>query len=135
MNQDELDVILDSHKRWLENDGGKRAVLPAENLSGANLRQVDLRRADLQSADLRGADLYEADLRGADLDFSVIPISWEPLGWIIDESQAIQILYHAFSMVCDSAQFNRLRNMALPFVNRFCEVEGAKELKPVQVEE
>ena len=59
---DNLEKILEEHKKWLSGDGGIRA-----NLIGADLREADLREADLREADLIGADLREADLIGADL--------------------------------------------------------------------
>ena len=62
MTQEELNVILENHKKWLRVIGGERA-----NLSGANLCGADLRGADLCGAYLCGADLYDANLRGADL--------------------------------------------------------------------
>ena len=62
MNRLELDRILDTHKKWLQDDGGEKA-----DLCGANLCEANLRRANLRGADLCGANLYEADLRGADL--------------------------------------------------------------------
>lgn len=52
MTQEELNVILENHKKWLQRIGGERA-----NLSGAYLRDEYLRDADLRGADLRGADL------------------------------------------------------------------------------
>ena len=62
MNKAELDIILEDHKKYLDNDGGERA-----NLWGADLRKADLREADLRGANLRGANLWGANLRGADL--------------------------------------------------------------------
>lgn len=83
MTQNELDKILENHKKWLNGeDGGSRANLQGANLRGANLQVADLRGADLRDvnlwdaalqgaklwgADLRGANLQAADLRGADL--------------------------------------------------------------------
>ena len=68
MKQEELNSIVELHRKWLYNeDGGKRADLSFENLRGADLRDANLRGADLRGADLRGADLRGADLRGADL--------------------------------------------------------------------
>ena len=56
MERQELNSILELHRKWLYNEeGGKRADLSFENLYGANLR----------GANLRGANLYGADLRGA----------------------------------------------------------------------
>ena len=57
-----LEKILEEHKKWLNGEGGIRA-----DLRGADLRRADLSRADLRGADLRRADLSRADLRGADL--------------------------------------------------------------------
>ena len=68
MTKEELALILDKHKKWLNNDpDGERANLRGADLSYANLRGADLRGADLRDADLRGAELRDADLRGADL--------------------------------------------------------------------
>ena len=62
MNKQELQVILDNHKKWLYDEGGERA-----NLRHADLRHADLRYADLRHADLSDADLSDANLRGANL--------------------------------------------------------------------
>lgn len=67
MTQEELNVILENHKKWLRVIGGERANLSDANLCGANLRGADLRDAHLCGADLRGADLCGANLRGANL--------------------------------------------------------------------
>ena len=63
ISKEELDEILEKHKKWLSNEkGGERA-----NLSCTKLQEVDLRGANLMSADLYGADLKGASLRWADL--------------------------------------------------------------------
>lgn len=72
MNANELKKVLDSHRKWLNNDGGERANLSGANLSGANLRDANLRGADLRGAylsgaNLRGANLSYANLSGANL--------------------------------------------------------------------
>ena len=83
MTKEELDKVLESHKKWLHgNCCGKRADLCGAELCGADLsgaslygaelygadlRDADLCGADLRGADLRGAELHDADLRGADL--------------------------------------------------------------------
>jgi uncharacterized protein YjbI with pentapeptide repeats len=68
MNQQELDLILESHKKWLKcEEGGSRADLRDADLRDADLRDVDLRGANLRGANLRGADLRGADLRDANL--------------------------------------------------------------------
>ncbi|HAO6389352.1 TPA: pentapeptide repeat-containing protein [Listeria monocytogenes] len=75
MKQEELDIILENHGKWLFNEGGDRADLSNAdlkntNLRFANLRLADLRGADLSYANLRFANLRFADLRGADLSYA-----------------------------------------------------------------
>ena len=73
MKQEELNIILEKHKKWLnDEEGGKRANLRSAdlscaNLSCANLSCADLRWADLSCANLRSANLSRADLSGANL--------------------------------------------------------------------
>ncbi|ALX68686.1 hypothetical protein AV643_06385 [Listeria monocytogenes] len=75
MKQEELDIILENHGKWLLNEGGERANLSNidlknTNLRFANLRLAYLRGADLSNANLRGANLRHADLRRADLSYA-----------------------------------------------------------------
>ncbi|EAC2617977.1 pentapeptide repeat-containing protein [Listeria monocytogenes] len=65
MNQEELDIILENHGKWLLNEGGERA-----DLSNADLKNTNLRFANLRLADLRGAYLSYANFRGVDLRFA-----------------------------------------------------------------
>ena len=67
MNQKDLQQILDDHKKWINDDGGKRADLRDSDLSDSYLRGADLRDSDLRGSDLRGADLRGSYLRGSDL--------------------------------------------------------------------
>jgi hypothetical protein len=67
MKQEELNLILENHKKWLNDDGGIRANLWTANLSGASLSRANLRGADLSDANLSGADLSDASLSGANL--------------------------------------------------------------------
>ena len=116
ISKEELDKIIDNHKKWLQSGGeeGERADLSSANLRYAdlsyadlryanlryaNLRYADLSYADLSSADLRSADLSYADLsyanlRYADLDFSAFPLWCGGLDVHIDDKQATQLLYH-----------------------------------------
>ncbi|HFK0794707.1 pentapeptide repeat-containing protein [Listeria monocytogenes] len=57
MKQEELDIILENHGKWLRNEGGDSA-----DLSNADLKNTNLRGANLRFADLRGADLSDANL-------------------------------------------------------------------------
>ncbi|EAF9608466.1 hypothetical protein A6C65_11340 [Listeria monocytogenes] len=68
MKQEELNIILDNHEKWLRGEGGEKA-----DLSFADLRSADLRNANLSSADLSSADLRSADLRNANLTW----INWQ----------------------------------------------------------
>ncbi|EAG9606764.1 hypothetical protein D4B05_14810, partial [Listeria monocytogenes] len=52
MKQEELDIILENHGKWLRNEGGEKA-----DLSNADLKNTDLRFADLSNANLSIADL------------------------------------------------------------------------------
>lgn len=65
MNQDELNVILDNHRKWFQSRNGCRA-----HLTAVNLNHADLSRAHLIAAYLNGADLSHSDLRGANLSRS-----------------------------------------------------------------
>ncbi|EAG0969334.1 pentapeptide repeat-containing protein [Listeria monocytogenes] len=65
MKQEELDIILENHGKWLLNEGGERA-----NLSNIDLKNTNLRFANLRLAYLRGADLSNANLRGANLSIA-----------------------------------------------------------------
>ena len=67
VNADELKKVLDSHRKWMNNDGGERANLYGADLSEANLRGADLSEANLTDANLYGANLSEANLYGANL--------------------------------------------------------------------
>lgn len=88
MTQEELNVILDKHKKWRNNEeGGARAYFYEADLSGlylsgrdlvwadlswADLHRTDFRRAYLRWANLCGADFHGADLSGADFHGAVL---------------------------------------------------------------
>ena len=65
---EELRNILELHKKWINNDGGKRANLQYTNLEDVNLHNADLRGADLRGADLQGLNLEDANLQYANLE-------------------------------------------------------------------
>ena len=78
MTQEELQTILEKHKKWLNDvPDGERANLEDANLEdanledanlrGANLERANLERANLECANLRCANLKGANIRGADL--------------------------------------------------------------------
>ena len=71
MKQQELDLILIEHSKWLNDSStGSRADLSFTDLSSANLSSANLSYANLSYANLRSADLSSADLRSADLSFT-----------------------------------------------------------------
>jgi uncharacterized protein YjbI with pentapeptide repeats len=69
MNNDELNLILEQHKLWLDSWGndGRRA-----RLRGANLRGMDLSGACLRAADMRDADFTDANLQDAEFHWALI---------------------------------------------------------------
>jgi len=71
MQQEALDQVLESHRKWLRSEaGGKRAVLRRMSFENANLREANLQRAGLADAVFKGGDLSGADLSHADLRFA-----------------------------------------------------------------
>ncbi|NVS98860.1 pentapeptide repeat-containing protein [Listeria monocytogenes] len=67
MKQEELDIILENHGKWLRDEGGERA-----DLTGADLRHTNLSNAVLTGADLTHANLSNADLSNANLTNAVL---------------------------------------------------------------
>lgn len=95
MTGEQLNSILEQHKKWLnDEEGGIRADLHGANLSGANLSCADLSRVYLRDADLSGADLSYANLSGADLDYSCLPLCYGSLSARFDDKQIVQFVYH-----------------------------------------
>ena len=70
------------------------ADLSDADLRGANLRDANLRGANLRCANLSDANLRDANLRGANIDFSCFPLWCGGLDVNIDDTQAIQLMYH-----------------------------------------
>ncbi|EDN7359447.1 hypothetical protein F6Y65_12800 [Listeria monocytogenes] len=75
MKQEELDIILENHGKWLFNEGGDRADLSNADLKNTNLRFANLRLADLRGADLSYANLRFANLSNADLSYANLSIA------------------------------------------------------------
>ena len=72
ITRDELNEILEEHKKWLSGDGGKQADLSNTDLSNTDLNHTDLRHtnlynANLRYANLRGVDLTDVNLTDVDL--------------------------------------------------------------------
>ncbi len=70
VSQEELQQILEAHRKWLKSDGkeGKQADLTNANLQKADLFQANLQKANLGDANLQKADLLRANLQGANLE-------------------------------------------------------------------
>jgi uncharacterized protein YjbI with pentapeptide repeats len=88
ITREELDVILERHKKWLKGQkGGRKANLKGAILRELRLTNICLSWADLTGADLSGADLTNANLVGADLtnaslvgaDLTVVDLSYANL--------------------------------------------------------
>ncbi len=150
MKQEELQKILDAHKKWINGeDGGVRADLRGANLSyadprGANLSYADLRGAnlkradlsyadlsyaDLSYADLSGANLKRADLSYADLDFSCWPLWCGGLAVKVCKRIAVQLAYHFCKLDCDDPEYIAARNAILDFANQFHRVGECGKLE------
>ena len=84
MNSEELNKILELHKKWLNDEEG-----------GVH-------------ANLRNADLRYADLRYADLDYSCLPLWCGSLLANMDDRQVKQLLYHTLSIVKHSNNVSEL---------------------------
>lgn len=95
-------VGADLHGTNLRNANLRYADLTNVNLRSADLRNADLTSANLRYADLRYADLRYTDLHNADLDFSCFPLWCGGLDVLIDDKQAIQLLYHLLRNVKNS---------------------------------
>ena len=68
MTHEELQTILEKHKKWLNDiPGGERANLERANLMGANLKYTYLEGANLEGANLERANLASANLKRANL--------------------------------------------------------------------
>ena len=149
MTQEELNMILDKHRKWLnDEEGGERANLNGADLrgadlngadlrgadlSGADLRKADPRKADLRGADLRGADLRridlygadlsEADLSEADLDYFCWPLWCGSLDVKVDARIARQLAYHFCRLDCDDPEYLEARKAIAEFANGFHRVD------------
>ncbi|EGP9247981.1 TPA_asm: hypothetical protein GEP61_07845 [Listeria monocytogenes] len=77
MNQDELNIILKKHKKWLCDKGGERADLSFSDLRYADLSNACLRCASLRHACLSNTNLSDAVLNNADLSNAVLNwVNW-----------------------------------------------------------
>ena len=124
MTQKELKMILDKHKKWLnDEEGGERADLRGAVLFRADLRGADLRGADLRWAYLSGVCLSETDLREADLDYSCWPLCYGSIDVKVDARIARQLAYHFCRLDCDDPEYLEARKAIAEFANGFHRVD------------
>lgn len=124
MTQEELSMVLNRHKKWLNNEeGGEKADLSGADLSRANLIGADLSRVNLSRANLRGADLSGANLCGADLDYSCWPLWCGSLDVKVDARIARQLAYHFCRLDCDDPEYLEARKAIAKFANGFHRVD------------
>ena len=139
MKQEELQEILDAHKKWINGkDGGARANLSGADLSDANLIGANLSGADLIGANLIGANLIGADLSGAnlieaDLDFSCWPLWCGGLAVKVCKRIAVQLAYHFCKLDCDDPEYIAARNAILDFANQFHRVGECGKLEKIDI--
>ncbi|QJU14812.1 hypothetical protein HL650_10295 [Blautia pseudococcoides] len=100
MKQEELQKILEAHKKWINNeDDGVRA------------------------------NLSDADLSDADLDFSCWPLWCGSLAVKVCKRIAVQLAYHFCRLDCDDPEYIAARNAILDFANQFHRVGECGKLE------
>ena len=125
MTQEELQTILEKHKKWLNDvPGGERA-----NLEGANLASANLADANLERANLEGANLASANLRGANLDYSCWPLWCGSLRNVrIDKRIFAQLVYHLCRVIVDDDECKAAQRALYPIANQFHRVNECGRL-------
>lgn len=115
MTQNELDIILKAHKRWLsDKKGGWQA-----DLQNDDLQDADFRGADLRYANLYGANLWNADFRGADIDYSCWPLWCGSLNVKVDRRIFCQLAYHLCRVIVDDDDCKEAQLMLGRLANEF----------------
>ena len=125
MTQEELNIVLEKHKKWLyEKEGGERANLRGAHLRCANLERANLERANLEGASLEGANLERANLRGANLDYSCWPLWCGSLRDVqIDKRIFAQLAYHICRVIVDDDECKAAQRALYPIANQFHRVD------------
>lgn len=126
MTQEELQTILEKHKKWLNDvPGGERANLVRANLIGANLERANLDFANLERANLEDANLECANLRGANLECAILDFACWPL-WCgslrdvqIDKRIFAQLAYHLCRVIVDDDECKAAQRALYPIANQF----------------
>jgi len=118
MTNEELQTILDLHRKWLYyEDGGQRANLQRADLQYADLRGANLQRADLQYANLQRANLQRANLQDADCDFACWPLWCGSKDVKVDARIAAQLAAHFCVLDCDDEGYQAARAAVLKFAD------------------
>lgn len=137
MTQEELNKILEKHKKWLNDEEGEESAhLNHADLREANLSDANLKGADLRDANLNGADLRYVDLNGIDLDFSAFPLWCGGLDVHIDDRLAVQLLYHLVRNVKFSKNVSKeLKDLLLTeeIINKANEFHRVRECGEIEV--
>ena len=155
MTQEELQTILEKHKKWLNNvSGGERANLEYANLAdanleyanlkcanleyanleyanlkGANLEYANLTSANLTGAYLRGANLADANLADTNLDYSCWPLWCGSLRNVrIDKRIFAQLAYHICRVIVDDDECKAAQRALYPIANQFHRVNECGKL-------
>ena len=145
MTQEELQTILEKHKKWLNDvPGGEDANLEDANLAsanlecanledanleGANLECANLERADLRGANLKGANLGGANLEGANLDYSCWPLWCGSLCNVrIDKRIFAQLAYHICRVIVDDDECKAAQRALYQIANQFHRVSECGRL-------
>ena len=145
MTREEIEKVLDSHRKWInEEDGGERANLREADLREADLHEADLHEANLSEANLRGADLSEADLRWADLhlaDLRWADLRWADLRWADlrgadlrwADLRGADLDFSCFPIWCGGSKFKCDTKLVYQLLAHICTLdflddEGIKEL-------
>ena len=111
MTQEELQTILEKHKKWLNDVPGGECA----NLEGANLEDANLERANLA-----GANLKNANLKGANLDYSCWPLWCGSLRNVrIDKRIFAQLAYHICRVIVDDDECKAAQRALYPIANQF----------------
>lgn len=155
MTQEELQTILEKHKKWLNDVPGgecanlrgvnleyanlenanlrcanlEDADLKGANLKGANLKNANLKGANLERANLAGANLKGANLASANLDYSCWPLWCGSLRNVrIDKRIFAQLAYHICRVIVDDDECKAAQRALYPIANQFHRVNGCGRL-------
>ena len=145
MTQEELETILEKHKKWLNDVPGgacanleyvnlayanlENTNLACANLAYANLENTNLASANLKGANLKGANLASANLKGANLDYSCWPLWYGSLRNVrIDKKIFAQLAYHICRVIVDDDECKAAQRALYQIANQFHRVNECGRL-------